>query len=121
MDSAKLVMVVDDDPEIREMLRDALEQEGYRVLLIESGSGLFGIIANEVPDLIILDLLLPGEHGLDLVAMVKKKFFIPTLIISGIYKIDEIRAQLETTMVEGFLEKPIDLPNLRSAVKQLIG
>lgn len=121
MDNAKLVMIVDDDQEIREMLREALEMDGYHVVLAESGIGLFDLIEKDVPDLIILDLLLPGEHGLDLVAMLKKKYFIPTLIISGIYKIEEIRAQLETTMVEGFLEKPINLLSLRATVHQLLG
>lgn len=115
-----LILVVDDEADIRDMLTDVLQHDGYQVLVSGSGSGLIDMISKVVPDLIILDLLLPGEHGLDLVATIKKQFFIPTLIVSGVYKLDEIRSQLETTLVEGFFEKPINLIQLRATIKQLL-
>jgi len=119
--SAPTIFIIDDEFDIREMLKDALEQDGFNVVLSASGSGLIDLIEKVLPDLIILDLLLPGEHGLDLVAAIKKKFFIPTFIISGVYVLDEIQAQLETTMVEAFFEKPINMINLRAMVKQILG
>ncbi len=119
--SAPTILIVDDEADVREMLRDALVQDGYNVTLSASGRGLIELIDSLVPDLIVLDLLLPGEHGLDLVATIKKRFFIPTLIISGVYMLEEIQAQLETTMVEGFFEKPINMVNLRSMIKKILG
>ena len=116
-----VILIVDDDADVRDMLRDALTQDGYRVVLSASGAGAIQMVQTDMPDLIILDLLLPGEHGLDLVATIKQRFFIPILIISGVYEFKEIRAQLETIMVEGFFEKPIHVEKFLAVIKQLLG
>ena len=61
----KRVLVVDDEPDIRELVQHHLEIEGFEVLSAPDGEkGLF-LIQNELPDLIILDLMLPGIDGLE--------------------------------------------------------
>ena len=58
------VLVVDDDDRIRDLLRRYLNQEGFEVLLAEDGTQLDRVLQTESPDLMVLDLMLPGEDGL---------------------------------------------------------
>ncbi|PIW09989.1 MAG: two-component system response regulator OmpR, partial [Comamonadaceae bacterium CG17_big_fil_post_rev_8_21_14_2_50_60_13] len=58
------VLVVDDDSRIRDLLRRYLTQEGFEVLLAEDGKALTRVLLREPVDLIVLDLMMPGEDGL---------------------------------------------------------
>ena len=60
------IVVVDDDARIRDLLRRYLTQEGFEILLAEDAKALNRIITRETIDLIVLDLMLPGEDGLSL-------------------------------------------------------
>ena len=58
------ILVVDDDARIRDLLRRYLTQEGFDVLLAEDGKSLTRVLLREPVDLIVLDLMMPGEDGL---------------------------------------------------------
>ena len=60
------ILVVDDDARIRDLLRRYLTQEGFEVILAEDGKALNRIILRETVDLIVLDLMMPGEDGLSI-------------------------------------------------------
>jgi len=60
------ILVVDDDPGIRELLEQYLREQGYAVASVEDGEGLDSYLKQNHPDLIILDLMLPGEDGLSI-------------------------------------------------------
>jgi len=60
------ILVVDDDARIRDLLRRYLTQEGFEVLLAEDGKSLTRIMLRETADLIVLDLMMPGEDGLSI-------------------------------------------------------
>ncbi|MEO7150233.1 MAG: response regulator, partial [Burkholderiaceae bacterium] len=60
------VVVVDDDARIRDLLRRYLTQEGFEVLLAEDAKALNRVLTRETVDLIVLDLMLPGEDGLSI-------------------------------------------------------
>src|SRR5690606_33200985 len=60
------VLVVDDDARIRDLLRRYLSQEGFEVLLAEDAKALNRLLTRETVDLIVLDLMLPGEDGLSI-------------------------------------------------------
>ena len=60
------VVVVDDDARIRDLLRRYLTQEGFEVLLAEDSKALNRVLTRETVDLIVLDLMLPGEDGLSI-------------------------------------------------------
>jgi two-component system phosphate regulon response regulator OmpR len=62
------IVVVDDDARIRDLLRRYLTQEGFEVLLAEDAKALNRILTRETIDLIVLDLMLPGEDGLSIAA-----------------------------------------------------
>ena len=63
---ANRVCVVDDDARIRDLLRRYLTQEGFEVLLAEDAKALNRVLTRETVDLIVLDLMLPGEDGLSI-------------------------------------------------------
>ena len=82
VESAKL-LVVDDDPEIRELAQAYLSQQGFEVECVDSGETMDVYLASNSVDLIILDLMLPGEHGLSVARRLKRESDIPIIIVSA--------------------------------------
>ncbi len=81
-DSAKL-LVVDDDPEILELIQAYLSKQGFAVACVTDGEAMSEHLERESADLIILDLMLPGEHGLSLAKRLKQAGDIPIIIVSA--------------------------------------
>ena len=81
-ESANL-LVVDDDPELRELTQAYLEQQGFNVACVESGETMDAYLADHQVDLLILDLMLPGEHGLSIAQRLKKHSELPIIIVSA--------------------------------------
>ncbi len=79
---AKL-LVVDDDPEIRELTEAYLCQQGFRVACVDSGEAMDAYLQEHSVDLIILDLMLPGEHGLSIARRLKNDGDVPIVIVSA--------------------------------------
>jgi DNA-binding response OmpR family regulator len=116
----KNVMVIEDDPEVLEMLTDFLEVKGFIVTPESDGIKALEIIPKILPDIIVMDLLLPGEHGINLIRTVKEKYFIPIIIISGIYNEEEIEDIIEDYFVEDFMKKPLNLEDLAGRINKII-
>ena len=68
---AESILVVDDDEEIRASLRRGLSLEGYRVSLASGGEEALRQVRAQVPDLVVLDVMMPGPSGFDVVAVLK--------------------------------------------------
>jgi len=86
MNVRKRILVVDDEPDIGELLKYNLEQEGYDVLLLTQGERVVPSLEKDVVDLVILDLMLPGISGMDLCRQLKrnpKLENIPIIILSA--------------------------------------
>jgi len=66
IDRTDKILVVDDDARIRDLLKRYLTQEGFEVLQAEDGKALTRVMLRETPDLIVLDLMMPGEDGLSI-------------------------------------------------------
>nr|BFE70073.1 hypothetical protein GCM10020092_033740 [Actinoplanes digitatis] len=62
---AHRILVVDDDPTVSDVVRRYLEQDGCRVRLASDGTDALAAVAEEVPDLVVLDLMMPGIDGLE--------------------------------------------------------
>ena len=80
---AARVLVVDDDPEIRELTSEYLSQQGFDVHCVDAGEAMAAWLADHDVDLIVLDLMLPGEHGLSLAKRLKSEGDIPIIIVSA--------------------------------------
>jgi excisionase family DNA binding protein len=116
------ILVVDDDPRLREYLRVNLEMEGYEVL--EAGSAEEGLAAldEEAPDLILLDVMMPGVDGWQMLSRVRERHgleSIPVVMFSG--KVDsEQAAAAEEAGAQAFIGKPFDPQQLIASTKQLL-
>jgi two-component system phosphate regulon response regulator OmpR len=76
------LLLVDDDPEIRELTEVYLTQQGFQVASVDSGEAMDAYLAVHKVDLIVLDLMLPGEHGLSIARRLKDEA-VPIVIISA--------------------------------------
>jgi DNA-binding response OmpR family regulator len=81
--AAKRILVVEDDDAIREVLRYNLIREGYAVIEATTGSEAIGLAGTERPDLIILDVMLPGMSGLEVCRILRRESSPPILILSA--------------------------------------
>lgn len=77
------ILVVDDDPEILELLEQYLTQQGFEVLTALDGTAMDAVLEEEEVDLIVLDLMLPGEDGLSIARRLKKASDMPIIILSA--------------------------------------
>ena len=77
------LLVVDDDPEIRELTQAYLSKQGFKVDCVDGGKAMDTYLAEQRPDLVVLDLMLPGEHGLSIARRLKGERDIPIIIVSA--------------------------------------
>ena len=85
MDKIDHVLIVDDDRAIRELIADYLEKNGMRVSLAANGRDMRNVLDDGAPDLIVLDLMLPGEDGLTLCRDLRAGKFrtVPVLMLTA--------------------------------------
>ena len=83
MNTPDHILVVDDDREIRSLLAEYLQQQGYRITAVADGKGLRHAMAASHPDLVILDLMLPGEDGLTLCRELRAKSDLPVIMLTA--------------------------------------
>ena len=83
MNTSSRLLVVDDDPELRELTQAYLMKNGFIVNTVESSVGMDEFLATNDVDLLILDLMLPGEHGLAIAKRLKRKKDLPIIIVSA--------------------------------------
>ena len=81
--SASTLLVVDDDAELRELTGEYLAQQGSGVVSAEDATSMDAILAEQQIDLVILDLMLPGEDGLSIAKRLKAATSIPIIMVSA--------------------------------------
>ena len=116
----RLVLVVDDDPDILQTLALCLSTEGYRVLMAANGQEALDVLQRERPACILLDLMMPVMDGWQFVAEMegRKLRRSPLLILSADRAVQGHAARLRA---DAYLAKPFDLDELLGKVAQLTG
>ena len=115
----KSVLVVDDDPNIRSLLQQELTEAGYTVRLAEDGRKALACIREEIPGLVILDVMMPEMNGFDVAAVLKNDpatMHIPIIILS----IVEDKERGFRLGVDRYLTKPIDTASLFHEIDTLL-
>ncbi len=79
----ELILVVDDEPKIVRLARDYLEQNGFRVLPVGDGPSALAAARHEKPDLVVLDLNLPGMDGLDVCRTLRRDSNVPIIMLTA--------------------------------------
>lgn len=83
MEKSNKILIVDDDREIRSLLADYLDHNGYSAVMVGDGNGMWAAMQDQHFDLIVLDLNLPGEDGLTLCRMLRSKSNIPVIMLTA--------------------------------------
>lgn len=115
-----LVLIVDDDAGLRDFLRSNLEIEGYIVREAASAEDGLSVLEDEPPDLILLDVMMPGMSGWEMLRRVQEKHgvgAIPVIMFSG--KV-EAGAEAEERGAQAFIGKPFDPEQLLASTRQLL-
>ena len=116
-----VVLVVDDDPAVREVVRANLEAEGYAVQEAASAREGLAALEEEGPDLVLLDVMMPEVDGWEMLRQVQERFgagAIPVIVFSG--QVEEPVADVASRGASGFLGKPFDLQRLIDQTKTLL-
>ncbi|MDQ3412464.1 MAG: response regulator transcription factor [Chloroflexota bacterium] len=79
----KTILVVEDDPNIARLIRDYLHQAGFRVLAAADGNRALALAADAEPDLVVLDLGLPGQDGLDVMRELRRDSGVPIIVVTA--------------------------------------
>jgi len=119
---AGTVLVVDDEEANRDLIRDTLEARGYRVLAASNGHEALERITSEPPDIVLLDLMMPGLNGFEVCRILKSNpqwAIIPVLMITALSERKERLMGIEAG-ANDFLNKPVDLQDLILRVKNAI-
>ncbi len=116
---ASYILVIDDDTAICEALADALDEEGYEVLGARSAATALELIEQAQPDLILLDLRMPGMDGPAFIRCYQERpgRRAPIILMSGVQELDQIARELGAA---GFLAKPFMLDTLLALVRKHI-
>jgi len=127
MSDKKLVLVVDDDPDLVEMVSLKLQSENLRVAKAYDGIQAWERIKEERPDLIILDVMMPKKNGYQVCDEIKKDPEYKDIIVVLLTAVGDAVTSTsythwdgKTALAEEFIPKPIDLDNLMDIVKDYV-
>ncbi|MBI4820531.1 MAG: response regulator transcription factor [Deltaproteobacteria bacterium] len=113
------ILAVDDDPHIREVVRFALESAGHLVDSAENGKDALRIAAERAPDLVVLDIVMPGMDGIELCQRIRAASTVPVLFLSA--KDDEIDRVIGLEVGgDDYVTKPFGTRELVSRVKAML-
>ncbi|MGC9042606.1 MAG: response regulator [Myxococcota bacterium] len=119
-----LICIVDDEPEIRTLLKKIVVSEGFDSVEFARGDEAYRSIPKILPDLIILDAMLPGMHGFDICKSIKSNLrlkSIPIIIVSAVYTGWRFMEDIKRTHgADDYIEKPFRIDMLINKIKALL-
>jgi CheY-like chemotaxis protein len=131
MSEAKSILVVDDDADVREFLSTALEDAGFDVRCASDGDAALEAVKSQAPDLISLDLIMPGKSGIKFLYELRRNrgwSQIPVIIVTGHARdelggkdLDDIMSGAVITATRSYLEKPVKPDTFVESVCRQLG
>ena len=113
------LLVIEDEPKVGQALREGLQAEGYEVILAETGEDGFFLASNRAFDLIVLDVMLPGRDGIEvLTALRKQSISTPVLLLTAKDAVESRVAGLDAG-ADDYLVKPFAFPELSARIRAL--
>jgi two-component system KDP operon response regulator KdpE len=115
-DAGALVLVVEDEPQMRKFIRASLRSHGYRVIEAERASEALMLITSQNPELVLLDLGLPDGDGIDVTKQVREWSAVPIIVISARGREDDKVAALDAG-ADDYLTKPFGVNELLARMR----
>lgn len=119
MAKSKLILIVDDDQEIRELLQEYLVRAGFDVLVAANGIEMYQHLASAAPDLIILDIMMPGDDGFHLCQKVRRDSQVPIIMLTAASDEADRVIGLELG-ADDYIAKPFSPRELLARIKALL-
>lgn len=117
----KSILVVDDEARIRELFADELEDAGYKVVTADTADEAISMMSFGKPDLLILDIRMPGKTGLEMIEELRQTNpDLPIIVCTALRGLHDDYTMWEGH-VQAYLTKPVDMAELRAKVKEAIG
>ncbi|HEY5364599.1 MAG TPA: phosphate regulon transcriptional regulator PhoB [Aestuariivirga sp.] len=116
------VLIVEDEPAIHQLLKYNFEAEGFRTRVIESGEEVHAAIADETPDLLILDWMLPGLSGIEVCRLLRARTEtqkLPIIMLTARGEESE-RVRGLATGADDYVVKPFSVPELMARAKSML-
>lgn len=113
------ILIVDDEKGVRDVISKRLESWGYEVLMARNGEEGLKIVEEHLPDLVLLDIMMPKLKGLDVCAMLKanpKTRHIPIIFLSALSMAEHVQIGMNFG-AEDYIVKPYDADELRKRIK----
>jgi two-component system cell cycle response regulator DivK len=116
------VLIVEDNPRNLKLVRDVLEHAGFTVLSADDGEAGIALARERVPDLILMDVHLPGIDGVEALARLRSEARTAAIPVAALtaYAMKEDRARFEAAGFDGHLEKPVSVRELPGQVEALL-
>jgi len=122
MDAQKTVMIIEDEADAAELFGEMMRLNGFRVIKMYSSAPAIPMIAQEKPDVIILDIMMPDISGLEVLRYMRREpdlSRIPVIVVSAKSMPGDIKTGLEAG-ASMYLTKPVGFLDLKQAVEQVL-
>ena len=115
----ELLLIVEDDPSLREVIRLGLEGEGFRVVTAEDGPAALVAFASHRPDLVLLDIMLPGLDGFTVCRELRKTSLVPIVMLTARSSTVDVVVGLESG-ADDYVTKPFEFSELTARVRSVL-
>ena len=119
MDDKKRILICEDEPDIAEILSSSLKSEGYDVRSVASGEALIEMFARARPDLVLLDVRLPGMNGWKVLDWIRSRSNCPVIIITAFVRVaDKVRGL--HSGADDYITKPFKLQEVKARIEAVL-
>jgi two-component system KDP operon response regulator KdpE len=115
----RTILIVDDDPGLRELIRINLEHEGYRVLQASNGIECLNVVREQRPELVLLDVMMPEMDGLEACGRIRQFSQVPVLMLTAKVQSTDIVTGLDRG-ADDYLLKPFNIDELTARIRALL-
>ena len=110
------IMVVDDEPTVLKLLDRTLKPEGYDVVMANDGGSALRLLEQQSPDLVILDIMMPGLNGFQVLRLIRERANVPVMMLTARQEAETVRDALNLG-ADDYVRKPFHTLELLARIK----